>query len=137
MTTTIQGALWALERLQGFIPQGQAPAIAELFHGQDGAHYRDKINALYERISSMPETYGQDGLGDDAIAYLHYFTGSYDCYVTEKDMETEQHQAFGMASMGYGFELGYVSLVELTAVPGMEIDLYFEPQKIGNLKKES
>ena len=54
-----------------------------------------------------------DGKGDDAVVYLHYFRGGMDWYITEKDMEEEQHQAFGLADLGYGGELGYISIQEL------------------------
>ena len=81
----------------------------------------------------MPETYGQDGMGDKAIAHLHYFKGSMDWYITEKDMEGEQLQAFGMVDMGYGPELGYISIAELVQ-NGIELDLHFTPMTLGEIK---
>lgn len=44
--------------------------------------------------------YEQDGKGEEAIVTLHYFRGGMDWFITEKDMEPEQHQAFGLADLG-------------------------------------
>ncbi|CAM3834843.1 hypothetical protein VRRI112168_02265 [Vreelandella rituensis] len=46
-----------------------------------------QIQELANTVSSMPVTYEQDGLGDQAIAYLHYFMGGADFFITEKDMK--------------------------------------------------
>ena len=88
-------------------------------------------------IDTMPKTYEQDGLGDQAIASLHYFLGGCDWYITEKDAEAPdslgQHQAFGWADLGGGGELGYISLVELLA-NGAELDFHFRPCTLAALK---
>ena len=47
----------------------------------------------------MPQTYQQEELGNQAIVYLHYFHGGADWYVTERDMDGPQHQAFGLADL--------------------------------------
>lgn len=86
----------------------------------------------------MPKTYEQDGKGLKAIAYLHYFTGNADWYITEKDMsdpdEPGQLQAFGLANLGYGGELGYISIVELLK-RGAELDYHFEPCPLDEIDK--
>ena len=91
-----------------------------------------------ERIKAMPKTYEQDGLGDQAVAYLHYFSPAVDWYITEKDAETPeepgQHQAFGLADLGHGAELGYISIVELLE-NDVELDLYFKPCKLAEIRK--
>lgn len=61
----------------------------------------------------MDKTYEQDGKGEESIAYLHYFRGSADWYILEKDSEPEQFQAFGWADLGGGGELGYISIIDL------------------------
>jgi len=75
-------------------------------------------------------------MGDDAVAYIHYFYGEYDWYITEKDMEDEQYQAFGYVK-SRSSELGYICLVEILGsnVP-VEIDLYFEPKTLGEIKAQ-
>jgi hypothetical protein len=76
----------------------------------------------------MPKTYETDGQGDEAIAHLHYFTSGFDWYITERDMEEEQLQAFGLACV-HETELGYISIVELLR-NGAELDLHFMPKAI-------
>lgn len=48
--------------------------------------------------------------------------GGMDWYITEKAMSDEQNKAFGLADLGYGGEIGYISIVEL--------DLHFEPKRL-------
>ena len=120
----------AVNAMRGFIPPTQLSTMGTLCRGEEGDHFRSKFIEYAERVASMPKTYEQDGMGDDAVAHLHYFTGGCDWYITEKDMEAEQHQAFGLANLGYGGELGYISLVELLACRGVELDLYFKPKTL-------
>lgn len=89
-------------------------------------------NNLTNIIDKMPVTYEQDGLGNKAVAHLHYFTGNCDAYITEKDICSEQLQAFGYINIGNGYEAGYISLVELLA-NGFELDFHFTPKQIQNL----
>ena len=77
----------------------------------------------------MPKTYEQDGNGGDAIVSLHYFKGGMEWYILERDKSDEQEQAFGLADLGDGGELGYISIQELIE-NGAEIDLYFTPHPI-------
>ena len=81
----------------------------------------------------MPETHEQDEKGDNAIAYLHCFKGNYDGYITEKDREGEQFQAFELAKIHVA-EMGYISIVELMYCQ-VELDLHFTPTPICELKK--
>ena len=85
----------------------------------------------------MPQTYEQDGMGEQAIAHLHYFTSGCDWYITERDSDPDgegQIQAFGSANLGYGPELGYISIKELLE-NGAELDLYFTPCTLSSLRK--
>lgn len=82
--------------------------------------------ATVDRIETMPKTYEQDGQGMAATVFLHYFLGGLDIYITEKDCEPEQLQAFGYTVNGYGEgEWGYVSLEEILAC-NVELDLYWD-----------
>jgi hypothetical protein len=83
----------------------------------------------------MPKTYDQENVADP-IAYLHYFLGNMDFYITEKDVDTDgagQVQAFGTSNLGYGAELGYVNIHEITE-HGAELDLHFTPAPRSALK---
>ena len=99
----------------------------------------NKTCELADLIKNMPVTYGQDGKGDQAIAYLHYFRGNQDWYITERDMGSEedktQSQAFGLADLGYGGELGYISIVELVE-SGIEMDMYFSPKTLAEVRRD-
>ena len=123
-----------MKTLDQFMNVQQAKTLADLVKGEEGEFFAEKIQQLEHTINTMPKTYEQDGKGDDAVAYLHYFIGGADWYITEKDMEEEQHQAFGLASIQC-VELGYISIVELLA-NNVELDLHFEPTTIGEFKNK-
>ena len=131
--TSMLLATAAIAQLHGFIPYNQAKVIGSFFRGEEGDFYRTKIVEYARLVSLMPHTYEQDGKGDDAMAYLHYFSGSCDWYITEKDMEDEQNQAFGWADLGYGGELGYISLVQLCG-SNVELDLHWTPRRLREIK---
>ena len=127
----------ALTILEEFISPQQVQAIAQACNGDEGEHFRQILQHYGERVLTMPKTYEQDGLGECAVAYLHYFTGSCDWYITERDSDPDgegQHQAFGIANLGYGPELGYISIPELIA-NGAEFDLHFEPAPLADIEK--
>ena len=117
----------ALIQLKGFIGNAQRRVFVDLAFSEERQFFFDKMVELAGVVSSMPVTYETDGQGDQALVYLHYFTASCDWYITERDCLPEQLQAFGMANLGNGGELGYISIVELLAC-GAELDLYWTPK---------
>ncbi len=119
--------------LRHFVGVPQLQVMSAGTRGEEGDYFFDKIDELYKTITTMPKTYEQDGKGDDAIVYLHYFRGGMDWYITERDMETDQHQAFGLANLGYGSELGYISIEELKE-NGVEIDMHWTPKTLREVK---
>ena len=118
--------------MAGFIGPSQLQAIGNACRGEERQHFIDLLCTFGERIVNMPKTYEQEGKDEQAVIYLHYFTRSCDWYITERDMEAEQLQAFGLANLGYGAELGYISIKELLE-SGAELDLYFRPRPIAQL----
>jgi hypothetical protein len=124
----------AREILCGFVGTHQQFALKLGLCGEENAFFSSLIDRLQKRIADMPKTYEQEGKGDDAIVYLHYFRGGADWYITEKDKEARQLQAFGLADLGYGSELGYISIVDLVRL-NVELDLHFEPKTLGEIKK--
>lgn len=141
--------------LRHFISARQLQAIVSNCRGEEKDFFFDKLAEIHRLISDMPATYEQDGKGDQAIAYLHYFTGGCDWYITEKDKgcakdgewsvdlgdgrtrpveKGEQWQAFGLANLGYGGELGYISIQELIE-NNVELDLYFKPIPLATVKR--
>lgn len=128
----------AIKQLHPFINPQQMRVMADACRGEEGDWFKAKFLELQALIASMPKTYEQDGKGDQAVISLHYFTGGCDWWITEKDAETPdqpgQHQAFGLADLGYGAELGYISIIELLE-NGAELDLHFAPRTIAKLKQ--
>jgi hypothetical protein len=124
----------AIMQVRKFTSNAQFTTMVSLMCGEEGEWYREKFLEMAARINTMPKTYEQDGKGEDAIAYLHYFYGNADWYIIEKDAEDEQHQAFGYADLGYGGEMGYISIEELIE-NGVELDLHFEPKTMGEIIK--
>lgn len=130
--TTKQEAAQALDYLEAFMPVSQFRAIRHNFFGEEKQHFYNKSVELADRIKSMPVTYKQDGKGNQATAHIHYFNHAFDWYITEKDIEQEQRQAFGLADMGSP-EIGYISIIELIQ-NGAELDLYFEPKTLEEIQ---
>lgn len=127
-----QEARDAIRTLGQFIGHSQMSAIRSGCRGEEKQFFFDKLVQLSALVQTMPKTYQTDGQGDAAIVHLHYFTSQFDWYITERDMESEQHQAFGLALL-HELELGYISIVELLSV-GAELDLYFKPCTLGEIK---
>lgn len=133
----------ALAQLEGFVGHSQAVCLRWLCRaGEEREFFRGRVAELAQRIATMPRTHDQDGKGGDAVAYLHYFTGGVDVWITELDRGAPddtpadfQSQAFGLVDLGYGPELGYVSLPEILAA-GAELDLYFAPRALREVAKK-
>ena len=115
--------------LRKFCSAEQINTMMEGTLGEEGDFFRAKMVEMVEVFNTMPATRGQEGV-NDPIAYLHYFLGSADWYITERDLEVVQHQAFGWGRMFAGCgECGYISIVELIQ-EGVELDLHFEPKPL-------
>jgi hypothetical protein len=120
----------AIAQLRGFIGTAQLQAIAQVCCSEEKQFMFEKLAEMARVVATMPRTYETDRQGDQAIVHLHYFMGGCDWYITERDCETGQLQAFGKANLGHGSELGYISIVEVLAC-GAELDLYWTPQPLG------
>lgn len=117
--------------LRHFIGISQLKAIVELSAGEEGDFFVEKMSEYARRIIAMPATYETQG---EPVAYLHYFIGGCDWYISEKDVNGSvgQLQAFGSANLGYGAELGYISLPEILKA-GAELDLHFSPRPLAEV----
>lgn len=116
----------AFASISPFIGPRQSAALIRGRNGEEWPFFQAKIAEIAATIASMPKTYEQDGKGDDAVAFLHYFFGSWDWYITEKDMlGNGTAQAFGLVK-GFASELGYISIGEITDA-GAELDLHWTP----------
>ena len=96
----------------------------------------DAYNLMPDSIrKQLPKLYSTEKeLIGDKIAYARYFfpMGAYTAYLLEYDPKTRI--GFGAVTMGYGWELGNMSLDEMEGVKvrglGIERDLYFSPKKL-------
>jgi len=66
-----------LNALRNFLSFGQLTAMRLGLNGEESAYFRDKLTEIDARIRDMPRIYAQDGKGDAAIVYLHYFLGGH------------------------------------------------------------
>ena len=96
----------------------------------------DAYNLMPDSIrKQLPKLYSTEKeLIGDKIAYARYFfpMGAYTAYLLEYD--SKSRIGFGAVTMGYGWELGNMSLDEMEGVKvrglGIERDLYFSPKKL-------
>ena len=125
----------AVHVVKNFVSESQLEAMGNGIRGEEGEFFARTFVELARQLTDMPKVYEQDGKGDDAIVYLHYFRGNMDWYITERDFELdEQIQAFGLADLGMGHpELGYISIEELTDA-GVELDLHWTPKTLAEVK---
>ncbi len=126
--------------LRDYMGNAQRCAIHSALRGEERAYFRQLLSDYVALVQAMPATYETQG---EHIAYLHYFTGSADFYITEKDAGCSddepgigQVQAFGLADLFHdGGELGYISLPEITAA-GAELDLHWTPRPLSEIRAE-
>lgn len=126
----------ALETVKPFVPRVQFLCLVDGLRGEERTFFREKLRYLEMTINTMPVTYQQSELGEQAVVHLHYFVGGCDWWITEKDMEGGTQQAFGLVDLGHGAELGYISIDELVSVRGMDVDLHWEPKTLAQVKAE-
>jgi len=118
------------------MPYEQARTVRQLMKGEEGAWFKAKVCEILAIADAMPRSYGTDGQGENATARLHYFAGGRDWWITELDSDEDgegQVQAFGMADIGNGPEVGYISLLELCESRA-EIDLHWTPATLAEIK---
>jgi hypothetical protein len=125
-----------LSDLHLFISYSQTEAIRVGLQGEEKDYFKSIVDEVTETVATMPKTYETDGQGQEAIVYLHYFLNGCDWFITEKDMEAEQMQAFGYADLGQGGgELGYICIAEIVNNQiQAELDLHWTPKPLKDCK---
>lgn len=129
-----KSVLATIEAVRPFVPVLQLKTLVSGLRGEEREYFRGALRDLEKTIETMPATYGQDGLGEDAVVHLHYFFGGCDWWITEKDIEGGIDQAFGLVDLGHGPELGYISIAELVESRSMDIDLHWTPITLAQVK---
>ncbi len=125
-----------LDTLKMLTTPEQYEVITDAMMGEEGDHFIELIDRIHATWQAMPKTYETDPQGRAALARLHYFTGGCDWWIVEKDADPDhagQVQAFGVADLGIGAELGYISIPEILE-NGAELDLHYTtPKTIGEI----
>ncbi|MFA7183257.1 MAG: hypothetical protein WC082_00090 [Victivallales bacterium] len=119
--------------LQKFISAEQLAVLEINLKGEEKSYFKNLLDELENTLKTMPKTYEQDGKGENAIVYLHYFFGDFDWFIIERDVEPEQLQAFGLADMFYA-ELGSINITEIIQNGG-ELDLNWKPKTLAEVRK--
>ena len=128
-----------VQKVQGGIKKEETPLLQESKDKEEKKEEKEEENAYNLMPDSikkqLPKLYSTDkGLIGDKIAYARYFfpMGAYTAYLLEYD--PKERIGFGAVTMGYGWELGTMSLDEMEEVKvrglGIERDLYFKPTKL-------
>ena len=118
--------------LHNFIGIKQLTILDMNMKGEEESYFKKLVEELKNTFETMPKTYEQDGKGEYAIVYLHYFIADFDWYITERDMEPEQLQAFGLACM-YCDEIGFINIVDIIKNGG-ELDLNWTPKTLAEVR---
>ena len=125
----------ALATLRALTNPTQFTAVAAALRGEESAHFAEIISRLHATWQAMPTTYATEAQGRAAVAHLHFFLGGADWWIVEKDSDPDnegQLQAFGIADLGMGAELGYISIPEILAC-GAELDFYHTPKTVAEI----
>ena len=92
-----------------------------------------------EILKKLPKLYAQEKKGDNAIAYVKFFTpdSNWTWYILEYD----GNDTLFCLTDGFELELGYVSLAELQSARGplglsIERDKYWTPKTVREIKQE-
>lgn len=129
-----------------FMGRDQTRIVLGCLRGEEWSFFAETMRDLRARIEGMPATYETEKRGMEPTVFLHYFGGSCDLYITEKDAgapDDEQNgipaqsQAFGLADLfGDGGEVGYISLPEALGTGRIELDFHFQPITLKALREK-
>lgn len=112
------------------------PVHQQKFILQSEEDFSPTLADLEAIVAKLPKLYAQDGKGGEVIAYLHYFYGPNDWYITEYDRA--ENLFFGFANLGdpVNAEFGYINPQELISSNKVELDFHFNPTKFSDLPVE-
>ena len=97
--------------LCAFIGPAQRQAVYHGLRGEEKQYFANTLRRISGIIEGMPKTYESESVADPKV-WLHYFTGTADWYVTEKDLDTD------------GADYGYMVHWCRTAGPGAPPKFY-------------
>ena len=132
--------------LVNFMPLSQRRALMTMLIGEEREAAVELVERAVEMVKNTPLTYQSAEETNEKVVGLHYFNGSIDVWIVERDVGDTldgngcgvQHQAYGRASFSGGWEggeWGYISLAEHMQ-HDLEMDLYWEPKTVGQVRAE-
>ena len=131
---TKEQILKAVQSVVPFLGSAQTRTLKQAMRGEERSWFETRMVEISNILKTLPDLGKTDGQGDSVMMQLHYFTSGADWYISELDTTTLN--AFGWVDLGYGGELGYISIKELLK-NSAELDLHFEPTSLGSIKKKS
>jgi hypothetical protein len=120
----MQQVITTAHKVAALIPHAQYAVTVE--HREA---FEEALKQLEIQLEKCPKIGETDGMKEHP-AIFHYFYGGTDIYICEFDGVDEM---FGYTILNgdlHNSEWGYTSLSEITAIPVMNIDYYFEGQSI-------
>lgn len=116
-----------------FMPRHQK----QLVQGYPDEDKEQILSGIEKNLKKLGDYRSQDGLGDKAMVYAHYFYGQTDQFITETDFKDGNEFLFGFTILNGDTrfaELGAISLEELVENKKIELDFYWEPVTLGEAK---
>lgn len=122
-----------METRNKLVPSQQVGFLMEM---EDPMESRDMLSNVVKAYKDIPSLYKQDDKGHNAVAYLHYFVGGVDWWVTEYDRSTGE--MFGLSSLNDDWTLGYFNVSffknnDLSPLQKPELDFYFKYQTLNEI----
>lgn len=136
--------------LKKMMPNHQQIAVKGII-ADSGDDYIDSVlKPLENQIKSIPNIKAQEGKGNKAVVYAHYFLGGSDWYIIEWDRDDRLFAYVILNGDEQMAELGYISLKELTSIStnasvqfgsraksfkqGIELDFFWTEKTLGEVK---
>ena len=122
-----------MEARNKLVPSQQIGFLMEM---DDPIESRDMLSNVVKAYKHIPSLYKQDGKGYNAVAYLHYFVGGADWWVTEYNRSTGK--MFGLSNLNNDWTLGYFDVSffknnDLSPLQKPELDFYFKYQTLNEI----
>ena len=118
-----------------WMPRSEHATVAAMVRrGEEREYFRTLMWKQKQAIEAMPKMRATESVEDPTVG-LHYFKGGCDWHITEAWEEDGEIMAFGLANLGYGGDLGYISITELVQ-HGVELDLHFRPVPLSTVREK-
>ena len=114
--------LW-LEARNKLVPKQQVAFLMEM---DDPTEARDILVNVVKAYEDIPTLYKQDGKGYNAVAYLHYFVGGTDWWITEYDKQT--NQMFGYVVLNEDWQMSEFGYIDASFFVNNDLNLLQKPE---------